>query len=98
MRAIVHHAYISNVAFAILQMLTRMVMPLSPFAASKAYLHMTLHAAIGGAVIRRVFILRDDLTAEYEYENVKKAVESDWVVIFMRIRHNVFTSWAANCT
>lgn len=38
------------------------------------------------------------MTAEYEYENMKRAVESDRVVIFMRIRHNVFTSLAANCT
>lgn len=33
-----------------------------------------------------------DVTAEYEYENLKRAVESAWVVIFMRIRHNVFRS------
>lgn len=38
------------------------------------------------------------MTAEYEYENMKRAVESDRVVIFMRIRHNVFTSLAASCT
>lgn len=29
---------------------------------------------------------------------MKIAVESDRAVIFMRIRHNVFTSLAANCT
>lgn len=42
------------------------------------------------------FIL--DVTAEYEYENMKRAVESDWVLIFMRIIHNVFTGLAATCT
>lgn len=38
------------------------------------------------------------MTAEYEYENTKGAVESAQVVIFMRIRHNVFTSLAADVT
>lgn len=38
------------------------------------------------------------MTAEYEYENMKGAVESARVVIFMRIRHNVFTSLAADGT
>ncbi len=38
------------------------------------------------------------MTAEYEYENMKRAVESDGGMIFMRIRHNVFTSFAANST
>lgn len=38
------------------------------------------------------------MTAEYEYENTKGAVESARVVIFMRIRHNVFTSLAADVT
>lgn len=37
------------------------------------------------------------MTAEYEYENMKRAVESARVVIFVRIRHNVFTSLAADC-
>lgn len=38
------------------------------------------------------------MTAEYEYENMKRAVESARVVIFMRIRHNVFTSLGADFT
>lgn len=37
------------------------------------------------------------MTAEYEYENMKRAVESARVVIFVRIKHNVFTSLAADC-
>lgn len=70
---------------------------------------MTLCAAIGGGwgdgsfadfyfilLERCAFIL--DVTAEYEYENAKRAAESDGVVVFMRIRHNVFTSLAADCT
>ena len=39
-----------------------------------------------------------DVTAEYEYENMKRAVESARVVIFMRIRHNVFTSLVPDYT
>ncbi len=38
------------------------------------------------------------MTAEYEYENMKRADESDGGMIFMRIRHNVFTSLAASST
>lgn len=43
--------------FFFFMMPTRMVMPLSPFAAREAYLHMTLHAAIGETELLQSFIL-----------------------------------------
>lgn len=38
------------------------------------------------------------MTAEYEYENMKSVVESVQVEVFMRIRHNMFTSLGADYT
>lgn len=47
--------------FFFMMMPTRMAMPLSPFAAREAYLHMTLHAAIGETELCRVLFCWNDV-------------------------------------
>lgn len=101
--ATLHQPYLSNIAFAIFLWCWHAwwCLCLPPCEGSLFTYDLACSNWWNGAVL--TFILLEwcafilDVTAEYEYENIKRAVESDWVLIFMRITHNVFTGLVVTC-